>query len=190
MVLTNHDFAISRKWSCSHHNNHSAINEVCCDVLWAAPQELSSLVQCGHKILVQYGYFGTVQIPGTAKPADCQKRATILGASRAKQSESLQCKFLWEPLLVPLTSRSIGQCTLTALGPILFSLPSAIETTPSVCAIVQGLVQCENQGVVQRGNHSLVNCGHHRKFWCSVDTKVCFSVNTTVWCSVNTTVCC
>ena len=29
----------------------------------------------------------------TAKPADRQKRATILGASRVKQSESLQCEF-------------------------------------------------------------------------------------------------
>ena len=29
----------------------------------------------------------------TAKLADRQKRATILGASRVKQSESLQCEF-------------------------------------------------------------------------------------------------
>ena len=75
----------------------------------------------------------------TAKPADRQKSATILGASWAKQSISLQCEFLWESLPVPSDLHwpsSTGQCSVTALGPLLFSLPSANDTIPLVSAIV------------------------------------------------------
>ena len=42
----------------------------------------------------------------TAKPAERQKKLTILGEGLAKQSESQQCKFQWVSLLVPLTSNS------------------------------------------------------------------------------------
>ena len=51
----------------------------------------------------------------TGKPADCQKRATILAASLVKQSEFLQCEFLWESTDLNRPS-STGRCSLTALG--------------------------------------------------------------------------
>ena len=44
----------------------------------------------------------------TGKLADHQKVASILGVSLLKQSESLQCKFLWESLAVPLTANSLA----------------------------------------------------------------------------------
>ena len=44
--------------------------------------------------------------PQTAKPAERHKKITILGDGLAKQSESKQCKFQLESLLVPLTSNS------------------------------------------------------------------------------------
>ena len=47
-------------------------------------------------------------IAPTSKPADYQKIGSLLGASLLKQSESLQCKFLWESLLVQLTSKSLA----------------------------------------------------------------------------------
>ena len=45
-------------------------------------------------------------IPTTAKPAERQKKLTILGGGLAKQSEPQHCKFQLESLLVPLTSNS------------------------------------------------------------------------------------
>ena len=59
----------------------------------------------------------------TGKPADRQKSATLLGASLAKQSVSLQCQFLWESTDLHWPS-STGQCSLTAVGanPIFIAL--------------------------------------------------------------------
>ena len=42
----------------------------------------------------------------TAKPAERQKKLTLIGDSLAKQSEPQQCKFQLESLLVVLTSHS------------------------------------------------------------------------------------
>ena len=50
----------------------------------------------------------------------------------SKNTSLAQCTELPQP-------SSTGQCTLTALGPILLSLPSANETIPSVRAIVLGI---------------------------------------------------
>ena len=44
----------------------------------------------------------------TAKPAERQKKVNILAEGLAKQSESQQCKFELESLLVPLTSNSLS----------------------------------------------------------------------------------
>ena len=59
----------------------------------------------------------------TGKPADRQKSATLLGASLAKQSVSLQCQFLWESTDLHWPS-STGQCSLTAVraNPIFIAL--------------------------------------------------------------------
>ena len=50
----------------------------------------------------------------TGKPANRQKRAIILGASLAKQSESIQCKLVWKSTDLHWPC-SRGQCSLTAL---------------------------------------------------------------------------
>ena len=52
--------------------------------------------------------FCFLPVCGTSKLADHQKIESLLGASMLKQSESLQCKFLCESLLVPLTPNSLA----------------------------------------------------------------------------------
>ena len=68
----------------------------------------------------------------TVKPAERQRKLTLLEDGLAKQSEPPQRKFQLEYLLLPLTSNIPA-----ASGLMLISLASANETIPFVCAIVE-----------------------------------------------------